>query len=45
MNESIFVQYALPLLTIATLIKMYIAELGDIIIKIKEMREKIRKLQ
>ena len=45
MNELIFVQYAFYLLTVFTLIKIFIAELGDIVIKIKEMKEKVRKLQ
>lgn len=43
MNELIFIQYAFYLLGIFTIIKIFISELEDIVIKFKGLKEKIRK--
>jgi hypothetical protein len=43
MNELIFVQYAFYLLGIFALIKIFIIELEDIIIRFKKLIGKIRK--
>jgi len=43
MIELIFIQYAFYLLGIFTLIKLFISEVEDIIIKFKKLKAKLRK--
>lgn len=43
MNELIFIQFAFYLLGIFALIKIFINELEDIILKFKRLKEKIKK--
>jgi len=43
MNELIFIQYTFYLLGSCALIKIFITELEDIVIRFKKLKEKIRK--
>lgn len=42
MNELIFIQYAFYLLGIFALIKIFIIELEDIAIRVKNLKDKIK---
>ena len=42
MNELIFIQYAFYLLGIFALIKIFIMELEEIVIRVKNLKEKIK---
>lgn len=44
MNELVFIQYAFYILTAFTLLKIFIMELEDVAIKIKGLKDKIKKL-
>ena len=43
MNEFIFIQYAFYLFGIFAIIKIFISELEDIAVRLKRLKEKIRK--
>jgi hypothetical protein len=43
MNELIFIQYAFYLFGAFAIIKIFISELEDIVLRFKKLKEKIRK--
>ena len=43
MNEFIFIQFAFYLLSIFALIKIFLNEIEDIILKFKRLKEKIKR--